>query len=160
SDALERGQMDTTSHYLDLAPADLRGWEWRQLSSRLDLARRVHHPAEASRPHVVYQLYVSRDGHSYIDVAYDPASKTWSIRRWNIESGQLLQTTPIDGGSTRGQLVALDTSSQHLLLQFGGESSNGKYFLEDWDLERGVRISSRPIPVWLAISPDGLTAAY
>ena len=47
-DALENAQIATARHYLESAPADLRGWEWRHLSSRLDLTTRVHERVRAS----------------------------------------------------------------------------------------------------------------
>src|SRR6266478_522492 len=46
-DALQNAQIDAARHHLDIAPSDLRGWEWRMLSNRLDLSVRVH---KRSRP--------------------------------------------------------------------------------------------------------------
>src|SRR5215472_15218544 len=63
-DALQNGQIDSARHYLDIAPSELRGWEWRLLSNRLDLSIRVH---ARSRP-TDSRIHVLPDGRSYYDV--------------------------------------------------------------------------------------------
>ncbi len=74
SDALERAQIDTARHYLDGAPADLRGWEWRHLASRLDLTTLVQdHPGtELSQVQVLPDglslLFASR----YTELVHSP----------------------------------------------------------------------------------------
>src|SRR5262249_24045684 len=87
ADALERTQTDMARHYLNNAPVGLRGWEWRHLSSRLDLTTRVH---DYPRP-FNSQIHVPPDGRSYYNVTIESAG---DVRHWNIETGQLLGTIP------------------------------------------------------------------
>src|SRR5215471_21828797 len=68
SDALEHWQIDSTRQYLEAAPPSLRGWEWRLLSSRLDLSVRTHnHPSANSS-----QIHAAPDGRSYYEVGLTP----------------------------------------------------------------------------------------
>ncbi|MCX6922051.1 MAG: serine/threonine-protein kinase [Verrucomicrobia bacterium] len=84
-DALDHAQIAAARHYLESAPPDFRGWEWRLLSSRLDLSARVHeHPRSEHA-----QVHVLPDGRSYYEVCADPTN---CIQRWDIETGQVLAT--------------------------------------------------------------------
>jgi serine/threonine protein kinase/WD40 repeat protein len=149
SDALERSQIDAARHYLNSAPPDLRAWEWQHISSRLDLSFRVH--TQTVR---VTQLHVSADGRSYCGVtAHDPKR---TIQRWDIETGRLLQTISTDRPCQRSWLIA---DGKKLVLQVS-EKWEGADAVEVWDLERGARISSHPIPAKFQPSADGTVAAY
>ncbi len=145
SDALERGQIDTVRHYLDIAPVALRGWEWRHLSSRLDLSIRVHN---YPRPNT--QLHVLPDGRSYYDVSALPIG---GIRRWDMDTGQLLATLPTRRAYHGSWLVA---GGKQLIAQTADDSPRA---LEVWDLERGLLLSSHPAPPVFDAAPDGSRVA-
>lgn len=149
SDALERGQIDAARHYLNSAPADLRGWEWRHLSSRLDVSLRVHN--QKTR---ITQLHVAPDGRSYYGVTpYDPER---TVQRWDIETGRLLQTIPSDRPCWKSWLIA---SGKQLMMHLS-DSQWGAGTVEVWDLEHGARISSRPVPNMSQPAPGGSLSAY
>src|SRR5262249_2052357 len=99
SDALEQGQIETARHYLNSAPENLRGWEWWHLSSRLDLSTRVHDYQRG----VDAQLHLLPDGRSYYDVYRELVG---GVRRWDIETGQLLAHLPSGHAYYRSWLVA------------------------------------------------------
>jgi eukaryotic-like serine/threonine-protein kinase len=146
SDALERGQIDTARHYLNSAPAELRGWEWRHLSSRLDLSIRVH-----NYPRTNTQLHVLPDGRSYYDVSTEPIG---GIRRWDMDTGQLLATLPTSRPYARSWLVA---GGKQLTAQTYDDSPGA---VEVWDLERGTLLWSHPAPALVEAAPDGSRVAY
>ncbi len=149
SDALERGQIDTARHYLNNAPAALRGWEWRHLFSRLDMTARVH-----DRPRsLLSQIHVLPDGRSYYDVGQEP---TEGIRRFDIETGQLLATIPIGRFCWHSWLVA---GGKQLVAQVS-DKVGGPVIVEVWDLERGTRLSAHPVPALFEAAPDGSRVAY
>jgi WD40 repeat protein/serine/threonine protein kinase len=146
SDALERGQIDAVRHYLDSAPMDLRGWEWRHLSSRLDLSIRVH-----NYPRMNTQLHVLPDGLSYYDVSDKPIG---GIRRWDMETGQLLATLPTRRTYNNSWLVA---GGKQLIAQ---TCDDGPGAVEVWDVERGALLASHPAPNFVHAAPDGSRVAY
>jgi WD40 repeat protein len=141
-DALEHWQIESARHYLDTAPASLRGWEWQHLSSRLDLSVRTHdHPgANASRMHV------APDGQSYYEVGVAPAQ---GIRRWDTDTGQLLATLPTTHSYDGSWLVA---GGKQLIAQIN-EGRPGP--VEVWDLERATRLCSFPATDNVQAAPDG-----
>ena len=146
SDTLERGQIDAVRHYLDSAPPALRGWEWRHLSSRLDLSTRVH-----NYPRVNTRLHVLPDGLSYLDVSAVP---TGGIRRRDMDTGQLLATLPTRRPYYQSWLVA----GGKQLIALGYDDDQG--VLEVWDVERGALIASHPANSTFQASPDGSLVAY
>ncbi|MHC4065534.1 MAG: protein kinase domain-containing protein, partial [Planctomycetota bacterium] len=148
SDALERWQLDVARHYLDSAPPDLRGWEWRHLSSRLDPSLRVHDHKTR-----ITQLHVAPDGGSYYGVGPDPAR---TVQRWDIETGRLLQTIPIDRECFRSWLVGDGT---RLVMHFT-DTPGSSGTVEVWDMEQGARLSSWPIVGYIQPSTDGSLVAY
>src|SRR5215471_12569959 len=87
SEAIERAQIDAARHYLDSAPAEWRGWEWRHLASRLDLATRVQDQPRSDNSLV----HVLPDGRSYYEVGNTPAP---GIRQYDVETGRLLANIP------------------------------------------------------------------
>jgi len=148
SDALENAQIATARHYLDSTPADLRGWEWRQLSSRLDLSERVHDHSRSENA----QVHVLPDGRSYYEVCTEPTN---CIQRRDIETGELLATIPIGHACRRSWLVA---GGNELIAEiFEGNETKA---VEVWDLKSGMRLSSQPIPTWVQASSDGSAVAY
>ena len=74
SDALERAQIDTARHYLENAPKELRGWEWRHLVSRLDLTTLVRDQPRSE----MSQVTLLPDGRSYFLLGDTP---TLAIRQ-------------------------------------------------------------------------------
>ena len=146
SDALERGQIDAARRYLDSAPPARRGWEWRQLASRLDLSSRVHH-----YPRVNTRLHVLPDGRSYYDVAAKPIG---GIRRRDMETGQLLATLPTGRPYYQSWLVA--GGKQLIALT----DDDGQGVFEVWDVERGALLASHPAPNNFQAAPDGSRVAY
>lgn len=147
-DALERGEVDVARNYLDHATSDQRGWEWRHLSSRLDTDLRVHnHDGQ------LWQLHVAADGRSYYGISRDPAQ---TIRRWDVESGRLLETIPTDRPCWRSWLVAGGTQ----LVMHVSEKYFGAGAIEVWDLSRRARVSSWPILCSSNVSSDGALAGY
>jgi len=146
SDALERGQIDAVRRYLDSAPMALRGWEWRHLSSRLDLSIRVR-----NYPRMNTQLHVLPDGLSYYDVSAKPIG---GIRRWDMDTGQLLATLPTRRPYHSSWLVA---GGKQLIAQAYDDSPGA---VEVWDVERGALLASHPSPNFVQAAPDGSRVAY
>ena len=146
SDALERAQIDAARRYLDSAPLARRGWEWRQLASRLDLSTRVH-----SYRRVNTKLHVLPDGRSYYDVAAKPIG---GIRRRDMETGQLLATLPTGRPYYQSSLVA--GGKQLIALAY----DDGPGAMEVWDLERGALLASSPSSYVVQAAPDGARVAY
>ena len=152
SDALERAQIDAARHYLDNAPAELRGWEWRHLSSRLDQATRVHdHPRSD-----VSQVHVLPDGRSYYEVGNVP---TPGIRRYDIETGQLLGAILTGRDCFRSWF---NFPANQMVLQVR-HTPKAPDSIETWDLAHGARLFTQAAPpdqapFWLA--PDGSRGAY
>jgi len=145
-DALQSGQIDGARHYLNIAPGDLRGWEWQVLSNRLDLSIRLD---QRSRPSGS-RIHVFPDGQSYSDVGLG------SIQRWDMKSGQLLATIPADHSCLDSWLVA---GGNEMLLRVA-DRLGGPQTLEIWDLKRGVLLAARPVPSVFWPSPDGSRVAY
>jgi WD40 repeat protein/serine/threonine protein kinase len=146
SDALERGQIDAARRYLDSAPMALRGWEWRHLSSRLDLSIRVH-----NYPRVNTHLHALPDGLSYYDVSAQPIG---GIRRRDMDTGQLLATLPTRRAYYLSWLVA--GGKQLIALT----CDDGPGAVEVWDVERGALLASHPSPNLVQAAPDGSRVAY
>jgi WD40 repeat protein len=146
SDALQYAQIDAARHYLDIAPNDLRGWEWRVLSNRLDLSVRVQ---ERSRPFQSI-IHVLPDGRSYYDVG------PGIIQRWDMDTGRLLATIPTDHICRDSWLV---TGDKQMILRVA-DKETGPYSLELWDLQRGSRLSAWPVPNWAWPAPDASRLAY
>ena len=146
SDALERGQIDAARLYLDSAPRALRAWEWRHLSSRLDLSARVH-----NYPRVNTRLHVLPDGLSYYDVSAEPIG---GIRRRDMDTGQLLETLPTKRAYRQSWLVAGGKQLIALTLD------DGQGAVEVWDVERGALLASHPSPNTVQAAPDGSLVAY
>jgi WD40 repeat protein len=147
-DALEHAQIDMARRYLSSAPAALRGWEWRHLSSRLDLSVRVHEHARSDGSPV----QVVSDGRSYYDFSEEP---TKGIRRWDTDTGQLLATIPTGHTCSQSWLVA---GGKQLIAQIlEGDRPEA---VEVWDLERGTRLSTHAVPAFFQPAPDGSRIAY
>jgi eukaryotic-like serine/threonine-protein kinase len=133
SDALARAQIDTARLYLDRAPSNLRGWEWRHLSSRLDVSMGAHlHPRSKYG-----KVLVMPDGRSYYDLCGEP---TKGIRRWDTGTGQLLSTLPTSHAYWQGCLMA---GGRRLIAQVYDENRPGG--IEVWDLERETMLSFFPL---------------
>ena len=147
-DALEHAQIGMARRYLSSAPAALRGWEWRHLSSRLDLSVRVHEHARSDGSPV----QVVPDGRSYYDFSEEP---TKGIRRWDTDTGQLLATIPTGHTYSRSWLVA---GGKQLIAQTLEDDRTEA--VEVWDLERGTRLSTHAVPVQFWPAPDGSRIAY
>jgi WD40 repeat protein/serine/threonine protein kinase len=141
-DALEHWQIDSARHYLDTAPADLRGWEWRHLFSRLDLSVRTHDHSRSN----VSMIHVAPDGRSYYELSVSPAQ---GIRRWDTDTGQLLATLPATHSYGGSWLVA---GGKQLIAQIN-EGRPGP--VEVWDLERATRLCSFPAADNVQAAPDG-----
>jgi hypothetical protein len=150
SDALENAQISAARHYLDSAPADLRGWEWRHLSSRLDLTTRVQERPRSEHA----QVHVLPDGRSYYEVCAEPTN---CIQRWDIDTGQCLATIPIGHACWQSWLIAGGT--QLATRAFDTDSKTNT--IEVWNLQRGTRLSSQGAPAGLSdVAPDGTRVAY
>ena len=146
SEALENAQIATARHYLDGAPASLRGWEWRHLSSRLDLTTRVHERVRASYA----RIHVLPDARSYYDVGE-------GISRWDIDTGQCLATIPTGHTCRQSWLMAGGTQ----LVTRAGDTGSKTNSIEVWDLQRGTWLSSQGAPTGLSdVAPDGTRVAY
>jgi WD40 repeat protein len=145
-DALQNAQIDAVRHYLSIAPSDLRGWEWRVLSNRLDTSIRVQ---KRSRPPLSC-IHVLPDGRSYYDVG--PSN----IQRWDMETGGLLATIATHHICLRSWLVA---SGKKMILLVAGKE-DFQCAIETWDLERGTLLSAWPLPSYFSPAPDGSPVAY
>ena len=145
-DALQNAQIDAARHYLDSAPKDRRGWEWRLLSNRLDLSIRLH---QRSRP-PLSRIHLLPDGRSYYDVG------ATNIQRWDTETGRLLATIPTDNICGNSWLLA---DGKQMFLRIGDELG-GPQKLEMWDLKRGSLLSTWPVPYYFWPSLDGSRVAY
>ena len=165
-DALEHWQIDSARHYLETAPPSLRSWEWRVLSSRLDLSVRTHnHPSANSS-----QIHAAPDGRSYYEVALTPVPKLWSghlqtnysatgIRRWDTDTGQLLATFPTSRSYCGSWLVA--DGKQLIAQTVDGRADDGRPGpVEVWDVEHATRLSSLPATDEVQAAPDGSCLAY
>ncbi|MGO8698629.1 MAG: WD40 repeat domain-containing serine/threonine protein kinase [Limisphaerales bacterium] len=154
SDALQNGQIAAARHYLEIAPSDLRGWEWRCLSNRLDLSVRVQKRSrtpDSQAPRS--QIHVLPDGRSYYDVS------PTNLQRWDTATGQLLATIPTDHLCRDSLLVA--GGKQMLLRVSDTRDPHTPQTIELLDLERGSLLSTWSIPSsypWPA--PDGSRLAY
>jgi WD40 repeat protein/serine/threonine protein kinase len=146
-DALEHWQITSARHYLDTAPPSLRGWEWRHLSSRLDLSVRTHDHPRAG----ISGILVAPDGQSYYAVSLAPAK---GIRRWDTDTGQLLATFPTTHSYGGSWLVA---GGKQLIAQIS-EGRPGP--VEVWDLERATLLLSLPATENVQVAPDGSCLAY
>jgi WD40 repeat protein/serine/threonine protein kinase len=152
SDSIERAQIDAARHYLDSAPAELRGWEWRHLASRLDLATRVQDQPRSDASLV----YVLPDGVSYYEVGNTPAP---GIRQYNMETGRLLAKIPTGNYCFYSYFNA---AAKQMTLQVG-DPPDSVESIETWDLEHGVLLYRHPLPRGRAPfwgSPDGSQIAY
>ena len=143
-DALQNAQIDAARHYLDIAPSDLRGWEWQLLSNRLDLSVRFH--ARSRTPDS--RIHVLPDGRSYYDVG------PTNIQRWDTVTGRLLATIPTDHICQDSWLVA---AGKQMVLKVTDRSRPDtlEWTLEWWDLERGSLLSSWPVLGNICPAPDG-----
>jgi eukaryotic-like serine/threonine-protein kinase len=146
-DALENGKIDMARHYLDIAPADSRGWEWRLLSNRLDLSVRIQNRPRPAGSHI----HVLPDGRSYYD-----AGPT-NLQRWDVDTGRLLATMPTHNRSWRSWLAG---GGDQMLLEAGPEDSEGAKNMDIWDLKHGTLRSTWPVPNYFWPSADGSRAAY
>ncbi len=146
SDALERGKIDNVRSYLDSVPTGLRGWEWRHLSSQLDLSVRTFRYPRPSPS----RLLVMPDGRSYYDVFDAPLG---GIHRRDMETGELLATLPTRRNYLNAQLLL---GGRQLLAQLGPGPSVG---IELWDLERGTLLSTLPVQGHFSAAPDGSRVA-
>jgi WD40 repeat protein/serine/threonine protein kinase len=154
-DAVQNAQIDAVRHYLDIAPRELRGWEWRLLSNRLDLSLRVQ---ERSRLLGINSQHSSRihvlpDGHSYYDVG------PTNIQRWDMATGRLLATIPTDHTCWDSWLVA---DGKRMLLKVSdspGAPQNLEWTFELWDLERGSLLFAWPDQGEACPAPDGSRVA-
>jgi WD40 repeat protein len=153
-DAFQNGQIAAARHYLDIAPSDLRGWEWRCLSSRLDLSVRVQKRSrtpDSQAPRS--QIHVLPDGRSYYDVS------PTSLQRWDTDAGRLLATIPTDRLCRDSWLVA--GGKQMLLRVSDIRDMYTPQTIELLDLERGSILSTWSIPSYYAWpAPDGSRLAY
>ncbi len=145
-------QIDAARHYLDSAPAVLRGWEWRHLASRLDQATLVQDQPRSD----FSQVHVLPDGRSYYEVGNTPAP---GIRQYDMETGQLLAAIPTDHFCFRSWFNA---PAKQMVLRVH-DTPNSPESIETWDLERSVRLFRQPAPkghglFWAA--PDGSRIAY
>ena len=152
SDAIERAQFDAARHYLDSAPAELRGWEWRHVASRLDLATRVQDQPRSDNSLV----HVLPDGRSYYEVGNTPAP---GIRQYDVETGRLLAKIPTGNYCFYS---CFNAAAKQMMLEVG-EPPNSRESIETWDLEHGVLLFKYPAPLVggvLWASPDGSLIAY
>ncbi|MCX6924382.1 MAG: WD40 repeat domain-containing serine/threonine-protein kinase, partial [Verrucomicrobia bacterium] len=147
-DALEHEQIAAARRSLDNAPANLRGWEYWHLSSRLDLSLRIHERPGSDHT----QVHVLPDGRSYYDVCADPTN---CIRRWDLDTGQLLAMIPMSHPCRRSWLVAGGKQLVALIVEKDRPKA-----VEVWDLEGRTRLSSQPVPAWVQVAPSGSQVAY
>ncbi len=167
SDALEHWQMDSARHYLETAPPSLRGWEWRLLSSRLDLSVRTHNHPSANNS----RIHVALDGRSYYEVGFTPIPKVWSghlqtnyaasgIRRWDTDTSQLLATFPTSRSYCGSWLVA--DGKQLIAQTFEGQAGYGGRPgpIEVWDVEHATHLLTLPAADEVQATPDGSCLAY
>ena len=163
-DALEHWQIDSAQHYLETAPPSLRGWEWRLLSSRLDLSARTHHHPSANNS----RIHVAPDGRSYYEVGVKPLwisqlqtnYSAEGIRRWDTDTGQLLATFPTSRSYCGSWLVA---DGKQLIAQtfegrVGYDGRPGP--VEVWDVEHATRLRTLSATDEVQVTPDGLSLAY
>jgi WD40 repeat protein len=149
SDAIERAEFDAARHYLDSAPAELHGWEWRHLASRLDLATRVQDQPRSDNSWV----HVLPDGRSYYEVGNTPAP---GIRQYDVETGRLLANIPTGKFCFNSWF---NTAAKQMVLLVG-DTPNSAESVETWDVEHGVLLFKQPTPRAFFASPDGSQLAY
>ncbi len=152
-DALEHWQINSARHYLDTAPPSLRGWEWRHLSSRLDLSVRTHnHPRSNGSP-----ILMAPDGRSYYEVGVAPSQ---GIRRWDTDTGQLLATFPTTHSYGGSWLVA--AGKQLVAQTYEGRPGQGGRPgpVEVWGVDRTTRLLTLPATDEVQAAPDGSCLAY
>jgi serine/threonine protein kinase len=123
SEALENAQIAAARHYLDSAPTNLRGWEWRHLSSRLDLTTRVQERPRSEHA----QVHVLPDGRSYYEVCAEPTN---CIQRWDIDTGQCLATIPTGHACRQSWLIVGGTQ----LVTRTGDTGSKTNTIQVWDL--------------------------
>ena len=112
--ALQAHNVAEATRRLEEAPAELRGWEWEHLRSRLDES--------------VAMFSIGKGNVSAIDVSPDgrcvaAGLDTGKLELWSLETGERLATNP-RSKSRCDALRFTPNGKQILLSSFDGESSS------------------------------------
>src|SRR5262249_10514170 len=109
---------------------------------------RFHHGAAVSL------LRYSSDGKSLLSVGGRPAGSPLTLRRWDLATGEAVQTLPLD--HTGAALTAL-TSDAKLL------ATSDRKTIRLWDVQSGKKVrelgADQPHVMSLAFSPDASLVA-
>ncbi|MCA8952791.1 MAG: protein kinase, partial [Planctomycetes bacterium] len=141
ANALARDDVPAAEQALQGVPERLRGWEWRHLTSRLDMSLAVL-PRPEDATHVVSKPWFADDDRTvavWVWQAERPTQRrlrAW-IERWRLPSGERLEPGPstvVDLGepplrlSCQGGLVRRDGEFVEWF-----ESASGKVYRVPWD---------------------------
>ena len=91
SSAMNAIQYSAARAFLDAAPSELRGWEWRVLHDRLDTSIRAVSTTATPISSELGGLNLHPDGRSFL--TYSGVSEPL-VQRWDLSSGRLLQSIP------------------------------------------------------------------
>jgi len=98
-DALARSEFAAARSYLEVAPEELRGWEWRVLLALLDTSTEVNERSLANVEKALLELVPVDGGASYWLLDH---SLTGDRRRWDRASGRALATMDGPAGTSDG----------------------------------------------------------
>ncbi|NOT30246.1 MAG: WD40 repeat domain-containing protein [Planctomycetes bacterium] len=153
--ALQRAEMAAARTYLEAAPAELRGWEWRVLEAQLDssVRRQERHLATpSSHIELEQRLILSADRASYWHI-YPIANGP--VRRWSLTSGELLtEIPPLEPLADRFTSATPSPDDRRVWMVSAHEyKSTTALRWREWNVERGVR-ADLPRPPDLFPSDD------
>ncbi|HVU64842.1 MAG TPA: serine/threonine-protein kinase, partial [Phycisphaerales bacterium] len=164
--AMALNQPSVARGFLDGAPANLRGWEWRVLDSRLDTSVRSLPCAmsgwKAAEDNWAYELIPHPDGRSFFTIR---AFEIDAAQRWDAATGNLLARYPRPASSVPSTVsptrCVLASDGSRLCMFCGRPRSIGAPGVELWNLDTNssiMRAAVSNVPPGeglLAVSPDG-----
>ncbi len=126
--ALDAGQLNSARQFLEDAPAELRGWEWRHLVSRLQPGLRRFDSVDG----LIHDLAAVPGGRSFV------SARDGSILQRDLKSGAVLRTIPVPGIP---RACSVDASGE-LLAVLGVEdgTETARSWAGTWRLGDGERL--------------------
>ena len=128
--ALRENMVDEAAARLALAPADLRGWEWRHLAARLDRSRL----AVRAHANSITGVRVATDGAAMFTASLDSTVREWSLadgrplRAWGPLGDGVESVSPAPDGTwlaaglSDGSVLVLDRQGPAAPARLGAPS--------------------------------------
>lgn len=149
SSAISAIQFSSARAFLDAAPENLRGWEWRTLRARLDTSIRTV-PTEPPGFHFDFsQFFGLRMGHDHKSFFTFDLHGAVVAKQWDVETGRLLHAFEAPFVPARDEYSSLYfTPDGTGLVTLPGRTANPRAELrvDSWSLATGKRISTSNVP--------------